>query len=598
MAVLRQILENNGTGAPFALSEAVIVVGRDSDCQLKLDSPAVSRHHARIIQEGSRFFLEDSQSRNGTLVNGKRIEHRELLRDGDQIEFSTTRFLFSLEQSLEDPSGTWRHRPVQINCSDPSSESAGSIYRQAVRAGDKVFFEGGEAGAINEKRILATIPATADALVPLITVEAPRKLTHSLQLLQSLRRMIQVSDVLAASLEKLLEMFPAIEGFAVVETGGNPGGLRVLAAMDRRPGAAINLCLPLLQRVIDHPEALLYLDHRRTNDEPQPGLSDLAPRSILAAPLLSVTGTAFGAVQLDTSLTSRSPDRGDLERLVILSQVMAFVLEMAAETKIATERAACVRATATAYEISARFRQVQAPEIPGFLVQHKVLAAPAVGGDVVDYISLSDGRTAVVLIDVPGCGVDAVVLMTILSRVIAEAITATGSAACALQQSADQLQRRMTEIPLGISVALMIIDPERSTALLSVAGDCEIFRAAHGMVDGVRDDMITGPPLGMSSGGYRESEVQIAAGETLLICTSGFSRLHSGQGQTAEQQQRLRMLRAATGQPEPFSTRLHQQIEDFRSGAPLPDDVAFAMIHRHCVTAHDLVVCEPGSRRT
>lgn len=45
----------------------------------------VSREHARIIQQGRQFWLEDLGSMNGTYLNGRRIFERALLQNGDEI---------------------------------------------------------------------------------------------------------------------------------------------------------------------------------------------------------------------------------------------------------------------------------------------------------------------------------------------------------------------------------------------------------------------------------------------------------------------------------------------------------------------------------
>ena len=45
----------------------------------------ISREHARIIQQGRQFWLEDMGSINGTYLNGRRIFERALLQSGDEI---------------------------------------------------------------------------------------------------------------------------------------------------------------------------------------------------------------------------------------------------------------------------------------------------------------------------------------------------------------------------------------------------------------------------------------------------------------------------------------------------------------------------------
>ncbi len=67
----------------------VIRVGRNPEFELSFDPEqdlAVSWKHARIEHCQGKWFIEDTDSRNGTLVNGER-QTRAALRDGDVVRF-------------------------------------------------------------------------------------------------------------------------------------------------------------------------------------------------------------------------------------------------------------------------------------------------------------------------------------------------------------------------------------------------------------------------------------------------------------------------------------------------------------------------------
>jgi DNA-binding winged helix-turn-helix (wHTH) protein len=63
------------------------VVGRDSDLPVCLDSPTVSRRHARIVVAGEEATVEDLGSKNGTYLNSQRLASAARLKHGDQIRF-------------------------------------------------------------------------------------------------------------------------------------------------------------------------------------------------------------------------------------------------------------------------------------------------------------------------------------------------------------------------------------------------------------------------------------------------------------------------------------------------------------------------------
>ena len=64
-------------GDPFdhTLDSEEVIVGRATDASLPLADRFLSRHHARFFWRGDELLIEDLGSRNGTVVNGSRIEH-------------------------------------------------------------------------------------------------------------------------------------------------------------------------------------------------------------------------------------------------------------------------------------------------------------------------------------------------------------------------------------------------------------------------------------------------------------------------------------------------------------------------------------------
>jgi hypothetical protein len=62
-------------------------VGRMADCWLTLEDDLISRYHARLHVTDDRLEVEDLGSRNGTYVNGDRIEGRVELCNGDRVRF-------------------------------------------------------------------------------------------------------------------------------------------------------------------------------------------------------------------------------------------------------------------------------------------------------------------------------------------------------------------------------------------------------------------------------------------------------------------------------------------------------------------------------
>lgn len=65
-----------------------LVLGRVASADVVVEDSKASRRHAILRVEGSVTEIEDLDSSNGTLLNGKKV-HRRALRDGDEIRIGT-----------------------------------------------------------------------------------------------------------------------------------------------------------------------------------------------------------------------------------------------------------------------------------------------------------------------------------------------------------------------------------------------------------------------------------------------------------------------------------------------------------------------------
>ncbi len=61
------------------------LLGRGGDSRIVVDSPRVSRHHARVTVAAGEVTIEDLGSKNGTFVADRQIEIPTVLADGDEI---------------------------------------------------------------------------------------------------------------------------------------------------------------------------------------------------------------------------------------------------------------------------------------------------------------------------------------------------------------------------------------------------------------------------------------------------------------------------------------------------------------------------------
>jgi two-component system cell cycle response regulator len=97
------ILKGHEPGRMFLLPDGPAVIGRDKSATVHLDDKGLSRQHARVVHSGARWSIEDLASRNGTFVDGERIQKAALLDDGARIILSANVVLrFNLVDEIEE----------------------------------------------------------------------------------------------------------------------------------------------------------------------------------------------------------------------------------------------------------------------------------------------------------------------------------------------------------------------------------------------------------------------------------------------------------------------------------------------------------------
>ena len=72
-----------------------LTIGRDDSCDIKLPHISVSKRHAKIVRENDGYYIVDSGSTNGVIVNNKRISGKEKLHEKDVITITNSKLIFT-----------------------------------------------------------------------------------------------------------------------------------------------------------------------------------------------------------------------------------------------------------------------------------------------------------------------------------------------------------------------------------------------------------------------------------------------------------------------------------------------------------------------
>ncbi len=100
MDVILKVIDGAKTGAKVAIKKSEFLIGRSKECHLCAGSSAVSRQHCAILRDENRVTIKDLGSRNGTLVNGDKIEGEVELVSGDEITVGPLKFMLTITAGL------------------------------------------------------------------------------------------------------------------------------------------------------------------------------------------------------------------------------------------------------------------------------------------------------------------------------------------------------------------------------------------------------------------------------------------------------------------------------------------------------------------
>ena len=87
-------------GTRYTLGDMPLVIGRASDCQVRINDHSVSRRHARIQPGADGYYAVDLQSTNGTYINDVPASMYKL-KDGDYLRVGNCIYRFLIGGNVE-----------------------------------------------------------------------------------------------------------------------------------------------------------------------------------------------------------------------------------------------------------------------------------------------------------------------------------------------------------------------------------------------------------------------------------------------------------------------------------------------------------------
>lgn len=87
-----KVIHGASAGKEIKITCSPFVIGRADECHLRPKSDAISRRHCELIVQGDQLILKDLGSKNGTEVNGDRVQGERPLKLGDHLKMGPLEF--------------------------------------------------------------------------------------------------------------------------------------------------------------------------------------------------------------------------------------------------------------------------------------------------------------------------------------------------------------------------------------------------------------------------------------------------------------------------------------------------------------------------
>jgi serine phosphatase RsbU (regulator of sigma subunit) len=535
----------DGKTATITLDHDRITLGRSSGNELCYpDDIGLSRQHLALAGRDGHWTVEDLGSKNGTLLNGVRIERPMPFLPGDRVSAGHLTIEFA-------DAGLATHNTVMfVDNAEQFSKSATTV----VASLDGVL--GPQADDLNKTTVMQGSP--------------------------QMRALIRAGRELAGH-RPLAELFPLIMDLSVEAVMAGRGVLMTLDGEDLNVRAArgegFKISSTVRDRVLKEKASLLVRDAQLDQGlREHMSIVEQKVRSMIAVPL-QTNDRVIGLIYVDSPNAVREFTREDLNLLTVMANVAAIRIEHARLNEIEEAERAMAKEMHQAALIQERLLG-SAPAVEGLDIAAKTIASRAVGGDYYDFIKYPDGRVAIMVGDVAGKGMPAALLMSSLQARVHVVF-----------EEPDDLAQKMTRLNKStcascpdnrfITFFTCIANPRTGDVVYTNAGHnpplvvrakggFEMLEGAGGMILGI---------LPMSQ--YQEAHVTLNPGDVLVLFSDGVTEEVDPDDQQFGEERLANIVAELSNRPAAeIVQEVHRAVHAFTQGAAAADDITIVIARR------------------
>ena len=545
------IFPKRGAAVTVELGDAPLTLGRSPDNVFPLADPFCSGRHAVIRPEGGGYVIEDAGSKNGTFLNGRRIETPAALKSGDEIRVGGVRIVFD--------------RPLAANV-EMTDDPAGATYVNTVvplqellrRTGAPDGAGAAAAGMFDELDFTAVLGEVSQALA----LHRPLR-----ELLEHIMGLIGTHVAMDRGVLMLREGQPPRLQTKVVRVNNAALG-----------GEKIQVSRGVLTMVTEQKLAVIITD--ATADPrfmARESIVQAGIRSVLCVPLWD-NKEVIGVLYADRLSLVRPFAERDLRLLTLLANLAAVKIENALLVEKAVEREKMERELALAAQIQKDFLPKKVPPIPKLDMAGRNVPCQQVGGDYFDIIPFAPGRIGIAMGDVSGKGVSASLLMASLRAALHSELRPDYDPS-RMAAKLNDFVHKSTSLNGFITFFFGELDTETGILRYVNAGHLPPFIIGRDAEP--RRLCGTGLALGMlPNTAYDVGRAEIRPGETWILYTDGITESRNPAGEEFGPD---RLAEACGGGTVPAQTvidRIFDALAAFSGPGEVSDDRTLVIVRR------------------
>jgi len=553
------VYPKKGEEVVFPLKNAKISVGRSADNDIPILDPFCSGHHAFIYPKDDFYVVRDNNSKNGTFLNGKKVQAEIELKKGDEVLIGSTRIIFDdrLSTNVE-----------MLEASSPTTNINTIIQVEDV---------------LKKSDIDTTLKATF-AAVDMEKVKTEHKAFSVLsEVSKALILHKPLGELLDSIMDLICENLPMDRGILMLKEGNPPQFIPKVVRInnDNLKNKRIQVSQSIINMAVNKNSSVLTSDAQADSRfKAQDSIIRFNIHSAMCVPLWN-NKDIIGIIYSDRiSLLDNFSDE-DLKLLTLLSNLAAVKIENAKLIEQKIEKEKMEKELDLAAKIQEDFLPKQSPKLKNYEIAGSNVPCYQVGGDYYDFIPIDDDRLGIVIADVSGKGVGASLLMASLRAALQSELYP--------EYKIQEMARKLNDFVHRSSSPNSFIT-FFFCELNKKNGELSYINAGHNppLVLDKKGKVHRMESCGLCLGMFPEVDYEVKKvilnpGDTTVLFTDGITESRNKDNKEFEEGRLIKLLQKHSKlSAVKLLEKINEEVDKFTVGAEKMDDQTLVIIQRGC----------------